>query len=193
MIYKLVKRVNRYDLYNSEGHKIASTNGYPKVDYTLSVRNCEAIELGYDFDGFLDAELNKLPYTKHLDDGQFNDGQLAGFELGARWAFQKALELMDIKFKTPSEALFASMALRYRHDFGILNENEKKGTLIIMSQIWEEVVGKGFFRGQTEWDVEIEMESNLHIGEVVDESYPKDFPTLKPKFSRYGFLILKRV
>jgi hypothetical protein len=40
----------------------------------------------------LEDELNKLPYTKHLDDGQYNDGQLAGFEFGANWGFNKAKE-----------------------------------------------------------------------------------------------------
>jgi len=38
------------------------------------------------FEQLLDAELKKLPYTKHLDDGQYNDGVLTGFELGARWS-----------------------------------------------------------------------------------------------------------
>lgn len=39
-----------------------------------------------NFEELLDQELDKLPYTKHLDDGQYNDGQLVGFELGSRWA-----------------------------------------------------------------------------------------------------------
>jgi hypothetical protein len=39
-----------------------------------------------NFEELLQKELDKLPYTKHLDDGQYNDGQVAGFELGARWA-----------------------------------------------------------------------------------------------------------
>jgi hypothetical protein len=39
-----------------------------------------------NFEELLQAELDKLPYVKHLDDGQYNDGQMAGFELGARWA-----------------------------------------------------------------------------------------------------------
>jgi hypothetical protein len=38
----------------------------------------------------LGAELQKLPYTKHLDDGQYNDGQLAGFEFGATWGYNAA-------------------------------------------------------------------------------------------------------
>jgi hypothetical protein len=40
-----------------------------------------------DFEEQLKIELDKLPYKKHVDDGQYNDGQLDGFELGARWAF----------------------------------------------------------------------------------------------------------
>lgn len=38
-----------------------------------------------NFEELLQKELDKLPYTKHLDDGQYNAGQIAGFELGARW------------------------------------------------------------------------------------------------------------
>ena len=36
-------------------------------------------------------ESRKLPYEKHLDDGQYNDGQMAGFELGAYWMRQQIL------------------------------------------------------------------------------------------------------
>jgi hypothetical protein len=43
-------------------------------------------EVPVGFEDAMEAEINKLPYTKHVDDGQYNDGQLAGFELGARWA-----------------------------------------------------------------------------------------------------------
>ena len=45
-----------------------------------------------NFEELLQKELDKLPYTKHLDDGQYNDGQITGFELGARWA----LSLFDV-------------------------------------------------------------------------------------------------
>jgi hypothetical protein len=47
----------------------------------------ESIE--QNFETLLDAELNKLPYEKHLDDGGYNDGQIAGFERGARFMFDK--------------------------------------------------------------------------------------------------------
>jgi hypothetical protein len=47
------------------------------------------------------AELEKLPYTKHLDDGQYNDGQLVGFQFGATWGYNKAKE----KYKYTEEDL----------------------------------------------------------------------------------------
>ena len=37
-----------------------------------------------DFEKWLDDKLKELPYTKHADDGQYNDGRLTGFEEGAR-------------------------------------------------------------------------------------------------------------
>ena len=41
------------------------------------------------FEQILQVRLAELPYTKHLDDGQYNDGQAYGFECGARWAYEK--------------------------------------------------------------------------------------------------------
>jgi hypothetical protein len=41
------------------------------------------------FEELLQVRLAELPYTKHLDDGQYNDGQAYGFECGARWAYEK--------------------------------------------------------------------------------------------------------
>ena len=33
--------------------------------------------------------INSLPYTKHLDDGQYNDGVRVGAELGIEWMKNK--------------------------------------------------------------------------------------------------------
>ena len=33
--------------------------------------------------------LDTFPYTKHLDDGQYNDGQIAGAELAIQWMRDK--------------------------------------------------------------------------------------------------------
>ena len=41
----------------------------------------------------LGPELEKLlPYMKHLDDGQYNAGQLVGLEIGATWGYNKTKE-----------------------------------------------------------------------------------------------------
>ena len=44
------------------------------------------------FEEELQEEINKFPYTKGLDDGQYNAGVLSGFDLGAYWGYNKALE-----------------------------------------------------------------------------------------------------
>jgi hypothetical protein len=50
----------------------------------------------------LGPELEKLlPYMKHLDDGQYNAGQLVGFEIGSTWGYNKAKE----KYKWTDEDL----------------------------------------------------------------------------------------
>jgi hypothetical protein len=53
--------------------------------------------MDYEFEEALELELDKLPYTKHLDDGQYNDGKITGFELGARWCleYMKANKIQD--------------------------------------------------------------------------------------------------
>lgn len=42
--------------------------------------------------------------------------------------------------------LIDSMAMRYRHDFGLLSEPEKESIRTTMKQLWEEVVGLGFYK-----------------------------------------------
>jgi len=42
-------------------------------------------------------------------------------------------------------ALLASMAMRYRHDFGLLDKRAQESLTSTMRQIHEEVVGKGFY------------------------------------------------
>lgn len=47
----------------------------------------------------------------------------------------------------PDPALIDSMAMRHRHDFGLLDEEMKDSIRRSMTQLWEEVVGLGFYRG----------------------------------------------
>lgn len=46
----------------------------------------------------------------------------------------------------PDPALLQSMAMRYRHDFGLLDSGHQAAILVTMRQLWEEVVGQGFYR-----------------------------------------------
>jgi hypothetical protein len=75
-----------------------------------------------NFEEFLQKELDKLPYTKHLDDGQYNDGQVAGFELGARWA----LSLFAVISRFNSDTFIDNVCLSYRHDFGLMAEQDRQ-------------------------------------------------------------------
>ena len=47
------------------------------------------IELPSDED--ILEECNKLPFEKHVDCGMYNDGQVDGFELGAKWMKEQIL------------------------------------------------------------------------------------------------------
>jgi len=46
----------------------------------------------------------------------------------------------------PDPALLESMAMRYRHDFGLLDSKHQAAILVTMRQLWEEVAGVGFYR-----------------------------------------------
>ncbi len=46
----------------------------------------------------------------------------------------------------PDPILLESMAMRYRHDFGLLDSKHQAAILITMRQLWEEVAGVGFYR-----------------------------------------------
>jgi len=46
----------------------------------------------------------------------------------------------------PDPQLIDSMAMRYSHDFGFLDEKYKESIRTTMKQLWEEVVGLGFYK-----------------------------------------------
>lgn len=56
--FELVKRVYRWDLYNEDGHKIAST--LDGCLNKLSTKNCQAIERGYDLDELAEQSREKV-------------------------------------------------------------------------------------------------------------------------------------
>ena len=69
--------------------------------YKLSLKNCQAIELGYDLD-----ELRQKAYEKHDKDDLSLDEQIqrsGGFLVGYEEGFQKALELVEHRLSKETE------------------------------------------------------------------------------------------
>ena len=50
-----------------------------------------------------------------------------------------------IEIDSPNPKLIDSMAMRYRHDFGFLDKQQQDSIRTTMIQLWEEIVGKGFY------------------------------------------------
>jgi hypothetical protein len=42
-----------------------------------------------NFEERLSQKSKELPFTPHLDDGQYNEGVIVGFEFGAQWAVKE--------------------------------------------------------------------------------------------------------
>lgn len=73
---KQVKKLLKYLTLSSP-----SVDGYMDTLTPIELPSDEEIE----------KECNKLPFEKHVDCGMYNDGQIDGFELGARWMKEKIL------------------------------------------------------------------------------------------------------
>ena len=173
---KLIKEVNFYGLKVDDkivGLSDHTTNNLLNYPHKLSLKNCEAIANGYNLDKLISVELKKLPYEKHVDDGQYNDGQLAGFELGAEWGFQKALEILGDK-------KFSEVNMEDAYYFG---SRKLRGEYLDFVKTFQ----------QTEWDVEIVTEP-MNLDEIREQG--KGFlnsPTNKPKLDAKGCLLLKKI
>lgn len=68
---------------------------------------------------------------------------IEGFE---RAAFKKGYILCQEDMAKSNDKLIDSMAMRYRHDFGLLDKQQQDSIRTTMIQLWEEVVGKGFYK-----------------------------------------------
>ena len=161
MKVQLVKREDRWDLYDNTGHKIGSTlDGCP---YKISLKNCEAIELGYDLDELASG------YSKKREDLDlvYANGLYYGFLEG----FQKALEILgDKKF---SEEDMSKMMLATSE---WLNSEIEYGADELIKKVIQSIQ-------QTEWDVRIDVLLTERHGGVVYET---------PKLDADGCLILKK-
>ena len=116
----------------------------------MSLKNCQIIELGYDIENLVQNNINQCNFDSYSD---YITAKIE-WEKG----FLKGINLIQEKNKIVNSELIDSMCMRYRHDFGIIrNEDEKNNLRTTMKQIWEEVVGLGFYDGPTEWSVEVEV------------------------------------
>jgi hypothetical protein len=154
---------------------IADSDSYPLSSITnkLSLKNCRAIERGYDLD-----ELVSEADTTHLSRWTSDSHELM-FDEGFKAGFQKALELLsDNKF---SEEDMKSFARNYYRE---IRENTS-------NLLWDDLADKCMKEHiqslqQTEWDVEIETvpalsnNGNVYYGEI-------------PKLDENGCLILKKI
>ena len=177
---ELVKRQDRWDLYAEDGSKIGSSAKNPMNK--LSLKNCQAIENGYDLD-----EIRKLAdedFECELGDGPTTNESINSMikksnAYGAEWGFQKALEILgDKKFSENKLLVDFVYFLNDRHFNKYMVDTDEVDLYLESLQ-------------QTEWDVEIEMEQYV---KYVPKSLATVYPTggVRPKLDSNGCLILKR-
>jgi antitoxin component YwqK of YwqJK toxin-antitoxin module len=88
----------------------------------------------------------RIPYKEDKRDGimEWFDEQ-GNITLTRLWKDGKLIEETKPK-PQPDPQLIDSMAMRYTHDFGFLDEKHKESIRTTMKQLWEEVVGLGFYK-----------------------------------------------
>lgn len=147
----------------------------------LSLKNCQAIERGYDLDELALNEANKREGFSLLSQ------ELAPFRLGYLKGFKKALELMgDKKF---SEEDMKSFAQNYYRE---IRENTSN---LLWNQLADKCLEEHIQSLQeNEWDVEIEMRSK-DIDELREsnEGFLNNPNLYVPQLDEDDCLILKRV
>lgn len=157
---KLYKESEGY--YLSVSNKTIGTTrpllNFDIIEYKLSLKNCQAVERGYDLDEL--AYHNSLSYTwletDERDKTLMSKYGVEGFKAG----FQKALELMgDKKFSVEDVILIAEYIRVASQSTPSVRTKDLIDEFIQSLQ-------------QTEWDVEVEMVKE-HIGSGCYKKYPK--------------------
>ena len=165
--FELVKREDHWALYNEDGHKIAAT--IPGCNSKLSIKNCEAIENGYDLDE-LAREACNITDPLRLDSQKYKQDPY--FKIGFNKGFQKALEILgDKKFSEKQMYEFADYSWKY-------------------SPRTHPEYDENLIKQKTEWYVEIVMEQDYLKWKQSDIEKLSD--CLVPKLDADGCLILRR-
>jgi hypothetical protein len=195
---KLVKRSNgRFDLYKIEDvdqlNTIASSFDNPKGK--LSLKNCQAIEHGYDLDELAEEWVFEKNSHKWSNNDDTAGDNYASFKEG----FQKALKLMgDKKF---SEGDIKKVVEISRQ--GSLQENHNgygvsTGSIFVLDNLSVNEIIQSL--RQTEWDVEIVTKRVIDKTKIIGavkgvKGSGNKITTYKqiPKLDADGCLILKRI
>ena len=163
---KLIKTGDQFLLRNKEDEVIAITSGTME-GRMLSLKNCQAIENGYDLDELAVYHFGIV--------GSEGISSTHSFKVG----FQKALEILgDKKFSENKLLVDFVYFLNDRHFNKYMVDTDEVDLYLESLQ-------------QTEWDVEIEMEQYV---KYVPKSLATVYPTggVRPKLDSNGCLILKR-
>ena len=172
---KLVKTGNDYILYSKDKTVLGITSGTME-GRMLSLKNCQAIERGYDLDELADEHCNKLYHEGNINWERYR----VHFKLG----FQKAIEILGGK---KFDELDITSAMNRVWNWCEMQEDEECSSMT-------ELRDKHFKSlQQTKWEVEIEMEP-YYDGEFIDDGKTHIVePKWRPKFDADGCLMLKRI
>ena len=176
---KLKKIGNEYKLYAQDDSCIATTHESPYKK--ISLKNCEAIENGYDLDELASKTYREFP----TDELQHYNRDTQCFKKRKAFikGFKKALEIFGDKKFSEGDVLNLIKRSREKTPYNF----DGKSTEYKFSE--DELIQS---LQQTEWDVEIEMEP-YHDGDFIDDGKTHIIQAkLRPRLDSDGCLILKR-
>lgn len=183
---RLIKRENGYILIdtnksNEDRWCVIGSYPYNKDVEELSLKNCQAVEIGYS----LDEIASSNGYNKDLN-GLQGYRKYTAFEQG----FQNGIQTIGNN-KFNEEDIRKAIAFGWDYEGMTRKEMEEKYNLELeYNNSYNEDVDK-FIKSlkKTEWDVKIEFEINHEISNGSTEC----FTDFKPKLDSEGCLILRRI
>ena len=172
---KLIKTIDGYELFTQGFLKSSTNHGLIEslnieegpIRYKLSLRNCQAIERGYDLD-----ELISESNTSHLALFTSDSHELM-YDEGYKAGFQKALELISDKKFSEADVINIAEYVRVASQ-----SSPSVRTKYLLAEYQSQQ--------QDEWDVEVVMvpamsnNGNVYYGDI-------------PKLDSGGCLTLKRI
>ena len=173
---KLIKTGDQFLLRNKEDEVIAITSGTME-GRMLSLKNCQAIENGYDLDELV-REACDITDPLRLDSQKYKQDPY--FKIGFIKGFQKALSILGEKKFSKNKLLVDFVYfLNDRHFNKYMVDTDEVDLYLESLQ-------------QTEWDVEVCC--YIGNGDKESDSFKDPFVTNTgiPKLDSNGCLILKR-